>query len=82
MTAFIDINKYAFGVEPICAVLSEHGIKIAPSTYCARQTRTPSARTVRDTGLGEEIWRVIHDHELGRGLAGARKIWRGTGSRE
>ena len=28
------------GVEPICAVLSEHGIKIAPSIYHAR-AKTP-----------------------------------------
>lgn len=75
MTAFIDVHKDAFGVEPICAVLSEHGVKIAPSTYYARRTRTPSARTVHDEGLGEEIWRVFHDRDLGRGVAGARKVW-------
>lgn len=73
---FIDINKDAFGVEPICAVFSEHGIKIAPSTCCACKSCTPSARTVRDTGLGEEIRRVLHDRELGRDLVGARKVWR------
>jgi len=75
VTAFIDMNKERFGVEPICAVLTEHGVKIAPSTYYAAKTRPPSARAVRDTGLGEEIWRVFHDRELGRGLAGARKVW-------
>ena len=75
MTAFIDVHKDAFGVEPICTVLSEHGVKIAPSTYYARRTRPPSARTVRDEGLGEEIWRVFHDRDLGRGVAGARKVW-------
>ena len=75
MTAFIDANKAQFGVEPICAVLSEHGVKIAPSTYYSAKTRAPSARAVRDTGLGEEIWRVFHDRDLGRGLAGARKAW-------
>ena len=75
MTAFIDMNKDVFGVEPICAVLSEHGVKIAPSTYYSAKTRAPSARAVRDTGLGEEIWRVFHDRDLGRGLAGARKAW-------
>jgi len=56
-------------------VLSEHGVKIAPSAYYASRTRPPSARTVRDTGLGEEIWRVFHDRDLGRGLAGARRVW-------
>jgi putative transposase len=28
-----------FGVEPICAVLSEHGCTIAPSTYYAHAAR-------------------------------------------
>lgn len=78
MTALININMDAFGVEPIRAVLSEHSIKIAPRTYHARKSRTPAARTVRDTGIGVSgrdvgDWRVFHDRELGRGLAGARK---------
>lgn len=71
MTTFIDANKDAFGVEPICAVLSEYGVKIAPSTYYARKARPPSARTVRDTVLGEEVWRVFHDPELARGPSSA-----------
>jgi putative transposase len=31
--AFIDVHRGRFGVEPVCAVLSEHGCKIAPNTY-------------------------------------------------
>lgn len=75
MTGFIDEVKDQFGVEPICAVLSEHGVKIAPRTYYAAKVPPPSARAVRDTGLGEEIWRVFHARDLGRGVAGARKVW-------
>ena len=30
---FIDDHRARFGVAPICTVLSEHGAKIAPSTY-------------------------------------------------
>jgi hypothetical protein len=30
---FIDQKKQEFGVAPICRVLSEHGIQIAPRTY-------------------------------------------------
>lgn len=30
---YIDDHKDTFGVDPICRVLSEHGLKIAPSTY-------------------------------------------------
>ena len=33
-----------WGVEPICAVLSEHGLPIAPSTYYDHLGRTPSRR--------------------------------------
>lgn len=35
-----------WGVEPICAVLTEHGIKIAPSTYYEALDRSPSKRAV------------------------------------
>ncbi len=44
--AFIDDHKDRFGVEPICRVLTAHGVQIAPSTYYARKTRPPSARSV------------------------------------
>lgn len=70
------MNKKRFGVELFCPVLSEHDVKIALSTCYAAKTRAPSARALRDTGLGEQIWRVFHDRDLGRGLAGARKVWR------
>ena len=36
------------GVEPICEVLRDAGVQIAPSTYYAAKTRAPSARAVRD----------------------------------
>jgi len=39
---YIRLHKEEFGVEPICRVLSEHGIKIAPSTYYDKVTREPS----------------------------------------
>jgi putative transposase len=76
VTAFLDDHKDRFGVEPICRVLSAHGVQIAPSTYYAAKTRSPSARQVRDAALMIEIVRVFSDRELGRGLAGARKVWR------
>ena len=41
---FISEHKSWFGVEPICRVLSEHGCKIAPSTYYDVIARGPSAR--------------------------------------
>jgi putative transposase len=30
---YIDSQRGVHGVEPICAVLSEAGVQIAPSTY-------------------------------------------------
>ncbi len=44
MIAFITQNKTRFGVEPMCRVLTEHGVPIAPSTYYAGRDRAPSAR--------------------------------------
>ena len=76
MSAFIDQNKDRFGVEPICRVLTEHGVPIAPSTYYAAKTRPPSARAVRDAELVEHIERVFYDRQKGRGISGARKVWR------
>ena len=75
MITFIDDHKDRFGVEPICRVLNGHGCQIAPSTYYAAKTRPASARAIRDAALLVEISRVFHDRELGRGLAGARKVW-------
>ena len=61
-----------WGVEPICRVLSEHGVPIAPSTYYDARDRAPSAREVRDEVLKGEIARV---HAQNYGVYGARKVW-------
>ena len=34
---YIDTYRDRFGVEPICRVLAEHDVAIAPSTYHARK---------------------------------------------
>jgi len=47
---FIDQQRDRFGVEPICRVLTEHDVKIAPSGYYAFKTRPASARAVSDAG--------------------------------
>lgn len=44
VVAFVDTNRDEFGVEPICTILSSAGVWVAPSTYYANKTRTPSAR--------------------------------------
>lgn len=75
MTAFIDDHKARFGVAPICTVLSEHGVKIAPSSYYAAKTRPVSARAVRDGELVTQIHAVFAARDKGRGVAGVRKVW-------
>jgi putative transposase len=65
-------HKKVLGVEPICRVLSEHGMPIAPSTYYAARSRPPSARAVRDAWLKAEISRVHRDNFE---VYGAEKLW-------
>ena len=76
MIQFIDDNRDRFGVEPICRVLTEHQVKIAPSSYYAFKCRPASARATSDAELVTQIERVFWDRKLGRGISGARKVWR------
>jgi putative transposase len=76
---FIDEHKdfrsgggLRWGVESICAVLAEHGLRIAPSTYYDTVRRRPSRSEIRDEGLKPQIRRV---HEQNFGVYGARKVW-------
>jgi putative transposase len=72
---YIDAHREKFGVVPICRVLSEYGIPIAPSTFydaLRRQANEPSPAQVRDEELGEHIARV---HADSFGVYGARKVW-------
>ena len=69
---FISGLRSRFGVEPICRVLTEHGVPIAPSTYYDAVTRPPSARALRDAQLKAAIARVHADNY---GVYGARKVW-------
>ena len=75
---FIDEHKDSdrgglrWGVEPICAVLSEHGAPIAPSSYYDARSRPPSRRELRDEELKPLIRRVHADNY---GVYGARKVW-------
>ncbi|WP_185148968.1 IS3 family transposase [Streptomyces sp. Ag109_O5-1] len=62
-----------FGVEPICRVLTSHGLKIATSTYYAAKNRTPSDRPVRDEELKTQISRIHADNFS---VYGVRKAWR------
>lgn len=73
MIGFIDDQRQAYGVEPICKVLP-----IAPSTYhahvaCRRDPAQLSERTRRDGVLKKEIHRVFKDNYA---VYGVRKVWR------
>ena len=71
---FIDIYKHRFGVVPICRVLTEHGVGIAPSSYYAYKARAASSRSQTDESMLVEVARV---HEgPGRSCYGADKVWR------
>nr|WP_245862834.1 IS3 family transposase [Georgenia soli] len=75
---FIDENRARFGVEPICRVLTEHGCKIAPSTYYAYRSRRPAARTVSDATVLHELRRLrldAHGRPTPESLYGYRKTW-------
>lgn len=72
---YIDAHRDRFGVEPICRVLGEHGVTIAPSGYYAAKTRPPSRRALSDTVLSETIEATFWDRAKGRGVYGARKMW-------
>jgi transposase InsO family protein len=70
--AYIDEHRDQFGVQPICQVLKEHGVAIAPSTCYAAKKRPPSARAVHDAWLSTEITRVYKENGE---VYGARKVW-------
>ena len=67
--AFIDAHRGTFGVEPICEVLREHGVGIAPNTYHVAKKRPPSPRSVRDREL------KIGSNDENLFVYGADKIW-------
>ena len=64
---------------PICRVLSQHGVPIAPRTYWARRSRPPSRRAVTDAALTEILAGICEPDERGRrkpeSLYGSLKMW-------
>jgi putative transposase len=68
---YIVEHRDRFGVEPICAVLAEHGVSIAPSTFYAHQAEPVSDAVWRDAHLANtalDLWRA------NRGVYGADKL--------
>ncbi|MER7453394.1 IS3 family transposase [Nocardia beijingensis] len=69
---YIDAHRDRFGVDPICRVLTEHGVKIAPSTYYAAKKRGISDATLADAHAANavfDLWRA------NRCVYGVRKLW-------
>jgi putative transposase len=67
-----DPGGLRWGVEPICRVLTEHGLPVAPSTYYDHLGKIPTARQQRDAYLLNEVRRV---HAANYSVYGARKVW-------
>lgn len=72
IVAYIDRYRGRFGVEPICTVLSEHGMKIAPSTYYAHAARPVSPAALDEAYLVNALVTLWDDNW---GVYGARKLW-------
>jgi hypothetical protein len=72
IVAYIDAHGDRFGVEPICAVLSKHGVTIASSTYYARLRQR-----VTDAELAEAyLVDALVDLPWGNwGVYGIRILW-------
>jgi transposase InsO family protein len=72
IVAYIDFYRGRFGVEPICSVLSEHGMPIAPSTYYAHKACPVSPAALEEAYL---INALVTLHADNWGVYGVRKLW-------
>ena len=70
--AYIDRYRERFGVEPICRVLTEHDMQIAPSSYYAHRRR-PVTDALRAEAVLVNV--VIDLHRKNRDAYGIRKMW-------
>ncbi len=70
---YIDAHRSLFGVDPICAVLTEHGISIAPSTYYKTKARgRVSDAELADAYAAHAVYAVF---VANRRVYGVRKMW-------
>jgi transposase InsO family protein len=72
IVAYIDTYRDRFGVEPICTVLSEHGMPIAPSTYYAHKASPISPAALEEAYLVNSL---VTLHAENWGVYGVRKLW-------
>jgi hypothetical protein len=69
---YLDRHAARFGVAPICRVLTEHGMPIAPSTYYARKACPISAAELADAYAANAL---LDCYRTNRGVYGVRKLW-------
>ncbi len=70
---YIDAHRERFGVDPICALLTEHGISIAPSTYYKAKARGRiSEAQLADAYAANAVHAV---YVANRHVYGVRKLW-------
>jgi len=67
VSAFIDLNRERFGVEPICRTLD-----VSASAYYERKSGPPSRRAVEDARL---LAIIEETHERNYSAYGYRKLW-------
>ena len=72
IVAYIDSHRERFGVEPICAELSQRAITIAPSTYHAPKALPVSAAALEEAYLANAL---VTLHQENWGVYGVRKLW-------
>jgi transposase InsO family protein len=69
---YIDDRRAVHGVEPICAVLAEAGVAIAPSTYYARKQHPVSDAALEEAYL---VNALVTLWQKNWGVYGVRKLW-------
>lgn len=72
IVCYIDGHRTRFGVEPICRVLSAHGMQIAPSTYYAAVKTRVSPGDLADAYLANALLDLFRAN---RSVYGVRKLW-------
>jgi len=66
-----------WGVEPMCTVLSEHGIAIAPATFYEWVDKRPTRQQLRDDQVTALLRAEREDPRTGKfaSTLGSRKMW-------
>lgn len=72
IVTFIDIYRVRFGLSPVCAVLTQHGISIAPSTYYARRSMPVTPAELEDAYLANAL---VTLHRENWSVYGVHKLW-------